>query len=402
MVDTVVLVSDAADGKGGASAVALRSARILAEGGLDVRLFAGLGPLAEPTSTVRTEVLTNGGDLIKASTLVRATRSLWNAEAADRFAAYTQDLDPRRTVVHVHSFQFQLTASVVRRAMDRGFPVVMTAHDYGLACPYSGFFNYNTGRPCGKVGLSMGCATTLCNESRNVPGKLWHMGKGWLQRGAGRVPSGLRHLAFVSELSRRVLTPYLPPGLPTSIVRNPVDIPSGPPRAVGSDAPYLYVGRLTREKGGETFAAAAKRAGVPAVFVGTGAHEDAIRTANPDAIFLGWRSPSEVREAMRAAKALVFPSRWFEGQPLVVQEAQAVGLPVLTATGNAAEELVVDGVDGRHFPPGDVGALTVLLRAMDVETSIRMGRAAYDRFWQDPPTPERHLAETLAMYAEAG
>jgi glycosyltransferase involved in cell wall biosynthesis len=403
MVQTVVLVSEAADAKGGASVVALQSARILARAGLEVRLFAGIGPFHpaddDPSSlTVRT--LTDGGDLIRAPLLTRATRSLWNADAADRFAEFTRDLDPGRTAVHVHSFQFQLTGSVIRRAAASGFPVVMTAHDYGIACPYGGFFDYRTGAPCGKRALSLGCVTTLCNESRSVSGKLWHVGKEWLQRHAGQVPSALRHLAFVSEFSRTVLGPYLPPDLPTSVVRNPVAVEPGPPRDLPPGAPFLFVGRLTREKGGETFARAAREAGVPAVVVGAGGEEDRIRAANPEVECVGWLNAGEVRARMRQARALVFPSLWYEAQPLVVQEARAVGLPVIVATGCASTETVEDGVDGLHFRAGDAADLAEKLRRMDDGAAERMGRAAHARFWADPPTPARHLEQTLALYAQ--
>lgn len=396
MVDTVVLVSDAADAKGGASLVALRSAAILAEAGVSVRLFAGLGPSAiEGRANLQVQTLRDGEDLVRAPVQVRVVRSLWNAEAADRFSETVRGLDPKRTVVHVHSFQFQLTASVIRRAADLHFPVVMTAHDYGLACPYSGFFNYNTGRPCGQTALSFGCATTLCNESRNVPGKLWHVGKGLLQRGRGRVPAALRHVVFVSEFSREVLTPYLPAGMGTSIVRNPIDIPASLPRELVPEAPFLFVGRLTREKGAEEFARAAREARVKAVFVGAGDREAAIREINPSATILGWRSRDAVARQMRQAKALVFPSRWYEGQPLAVQEAQAIGLPVLVAKGTAATELVLDGLDGRHF---EIEGLADLLGSFGDDEARQMGLAAHARFWADPPTPARHLEDTLALY----
>lgn len=396
MLETAVLISDALDGKGGASLVALQSAKLLAEAGVSVRLFGGLGPSAIPEqANLRVETLRDGEDLVTAPIHVRAVRSLWNTEAADRFARTVQDLDPQRTVVHVHSFQFQLTASVIRRAADLGFPLAMTAHDYGLACPYSGFFNYNAGRPCGKRALSVGCAATLCNESRNVAGKLWHVGKGWLQAGKGHVPRALRHIAFVSEFSREILAPYLHQAMETSVVRNPIEIPPCSPRSPTSNAPFLFVGRLTREKGAEIFARAAREAGVPAVFIGTGEREAAIRTANPDARMLGWQGREEVVRRMREARALVFPSVWYEGQPLAVQEAQAVGLPVLVAKGTAATEMVLDGLDGRHFDPDH---LAPTLRDFTDEDARQMGLAAHARFWADPPTPARHVEDTLAMY----
>ncbi len=401
MSQSVVLVSEAADGKGGASLAALNSALILARAGLHVRFFAGTGPFCPPEpapANLQAMVLTDGVDLVRAPLLKRATQSLWNETAADRFAAFVADLDPASTIVHVHTFQHQLTGSVVRMASDLGFPVVFTAHDYGLACPYSGFYHNANGAPCGKRALSLGCATTLCTEGRSVPGKAWHLAKGLTQRGPGQVPKAFRHVAFVSEFSRQILRPYLPERTPTSIVRNPIPIEPGPPRVLQPEAPFLYVGRLTREKGVVTLARAAGLAKVPVEFIGTGEMADSVKEANSNAVMLGWLSPGEVRERMRAARALVFPSQWYETQGMTVVEAQAVGLPIIVACGCAATEAVRDGEDGYHFEPGNVEDLARKLLQMDDQTATRMGLAAHQKLWANPPTPELHLEQTLAMY----
>lgn len=404
MVKNVVIVSDAGDAKGGASVAAIASAIALARAGLNVRFFAGTGPFqppVEPPPNLTAKTFADGIDLVKANVLTRATQSLWNSAAADAFAEFIQDLDRRETVVHVHSFQFQVTASVVRRALDMGFRVAMTSHDYGIACPYGGFYNYNTHAPCGKVGLSLGCVTTLCNESKSVQGKLWHVAKGALQRGRGRIPSGVHHFVFLSEFSRDILAPYLPKGARISLVPNAIDLPKDPPRELEPSAPFLYVGRLTHEKGVELFAKAAQIAGVRAQFAGTGAVEELVRQANPDAELLGWQSPEQVRERLRSARALVFPSRWYEGQPLVVQEAQAMGLPVIASDASAARSAISAGVDGEIFRSNDVDDLVAgLRRLMDDEIAIREGLAAYERYWNDPPTEASHVARTLAMYEQ--
>jgi glycosyltransferase involved in cell wall biosynthesis len=404
MPRTVVVVADAADAKGGASKVAIESARLLAQSGIDVRLFAATGPfepLGEPLPNLRAHTLADGFNLMRASAPVRAVHSLWNRPAAEAFGEMLQDLSPAETVVHVHSFQVQLTASVVHAAHGRGFPLVVTSHDYGLACPYSGFYDYNTGAPCGRRALSLGCATTLCNGSRSVAGKLWHVVKGGVQRGVGKVAERADHLAFVSDFSREILAPYLPPGKPTSVIPNPIDLPQGPPRKLEPGAPFLFVGRLTREKGGLLAAQAAAALGVPLLVAGTGPEEEELREACPSVRMLGWQSPQQVREWMRHARALVFPSRWYEGQPLTVQEAQSVGLPVISSDVCAASGTISHGEDGLLFRSGD---LDDLKRQMDLLTddalACALGQAAYDRYWCDPPTNDRHLRATLQVYAD--
>ncbi len=403
-VKTAVVVSDSADGKGGASVAAIRSATILARNGLDVRFFAAIGPFSSPDpvpENMTVVTMEDGMDLIRAPMLMRATRSLWNTPAAEALAHLLADLDPVETVVHIHAFQVQLTAAVIRTALDLGFKVVLTSHDYGLACPYSGFLNYNTSLPCGKRALSFGCKTTLCTAGRSVPGKAWHMAKGYLQLSRGRVPGGISHFAFVSDFSRRLLQSYLPDDARTSIIRNPLDLQKEAPRRLEPGAPFLYVGRLSSEKDPEIVARAAAKMGVPLLIAGSGPREAEVREANPAAEMLGWKTPSEIRELMLKSRALLFPSRCYEGQPLTVQEALSVGLPVVTSDVCAAVEVIDHGQNGLIFKTGDEEDLCRQmenLRSNEVATA--MGVCAFDCFWADPPSAEAHWQETLAVYEE--
>ena len=105
--------------------------------------------------------------------------------------------------------------------------------------------------------------------------------------------------------------------------------------------------------------------------------------------------------ALDEARCLVFPSLWYETYGLVVTEAAARGVPAIVSGISAASERVTDGVEGWHFPAGDVDVLARLLRqAMDNTAVQRAGQAAYDRFWRDPPTRERHCQELLKIYRE--
>ncbi|MFY0038682.1 glycosyltransferase, partial [Acinetobacter baumannii] len=67
------------------------------------------------------------------------------------------------------------------------------------------------------------------------------------------------------------------------------------------------------------------------------------------------------RGAMRTrigrAAALVVPSLWYEGLPMVVAEAFAAGTPVIASRIGALAHLVEDGVTGLLVAPGDPAAL---------------------------------------------
>ena len=64
---------------------------------------------------------------------------------------------------------------------------------------------------------------------------------------------------------------------------------------------------------------------------GMGRSADLSNAIYPEVEFLGWLDSSVVRQMMLESRALVFPSRWFEGQSMVILEAMAAGLPVMAS-----------------------------------------------------------------------
>lgn len=77
---------------------------------------------------------------------------------------------------------------------------------------------------------------------------------------------------------------------------------------------------------------------------------------------------------------LLFPSI-MEGQPSVVLEAMATGMPVVTAETCGMVDAIEHGWDGWLVPPADSAAIedAVLQLAASVELRQRIGRAAQDR-----------------------
>lgn len=92
--------------------------------------------------------------------------------------------------------------------------------------------------------------------------------------------------------------------------------------------------------------------------------------------FLGAVGQDEIRDYFARADIFCLPS-FAEGIPVVVMEAMAMELPVVTTRIMGIPELVVDGEHGRLVAPGRVDALTDALRDLirSPELRLRMGRA---------------------------
>ena len=86
---------------------------------------------------------------------------------------------------------------------------------------------------------------------------------------------------------------------------------------------------------------------------------------------------------MKNARFVVFPSEWYENNPLVIIEAVACGVPVIASDLGAMKELVDHGRTGFLFRPGDVNDLarTMAMAWGQPEYLQRMGdeaRAEYE------------------------
>ena len=103
---------------------------------------------------------------------------------------------------------------------------------------------------------------------------------------------------------------------------------------------------------------------------------------------------------MRTARALVFPSLWYECQPLTTYEALANGLPVIVSDNCAGREAVRNEENGLWFKSGDVDGLAAALRRLaDRNVAAAMGEAAYSTYWREPLSLGRHLDKLEDTYA---
>lgn len=79
--------------------------------------------------------------------------------------------------------------------------------------------------------------------------------------------------------------------------------------------------------------------------------------------FLGYRSQAEVAEALAEADIFTLPS-FAEGVPVVLMEALASGVPVVTTQIAGVPELVENGETGLLVPPGDPDALAAAIATL--------------------------------------
>ena len=170
------------------------------------------------------------------------------------------------------------------------------------------------------------------------------------------------------------------------------------------DLTFLFAGQCSLRKGTPLLLGAWRAAALPdakLMMVGPWLLAEAKRPGlDPTATWIPPQPRNILRSHYQAADVFVLPS-FFEGRALVVGEAMASGLPILTTFASGAVDLVSD-MTGRLFPVGDLDALVAALRWFsehrdDLPAMRAAARAAAERCtWSDY---RRRVAEAVAPFA---
>jgi glycosyltransferase involved in cell wall biosynthesis len=156
-------------------------------------------------------------------------------------------------------------------------------------------------------------------------------------------------------------------------------------RSPGLQPIVLFVGRLVEKKGCAHLIRAmalvnAKVPGARLVVVGDGPLHSQLETQareqSTNVIFLGSQPANVVRTCMRRAHVLAAPSVIAkngdtEGLPIVLCEAQAMGLPIAGFRGPGVDEAVIDGRTAMLVNSGDHEALASMILRLLTDTSLR-------------------------------
>ena len=394
----VVILAEFAAASGGAEKVALESARGLAEAGVAVTYIQAIPGPADPLldhGRIRRLVL-GLPDIWSLGGVRAAAAGIWHGAAARRLAAALDGLSARPDIIHLHQWTRALSPAVFPVLSKVGAPLVVTLHDYALACPNGVYYRFDRAEPCGLAPLSAACLTAPC-DPRSRAHKLVRVARAATLRIALR--GRPLHVVHVCDASRRLLGDLLGGHAVTHHrVDNPVRVSDGSPAAPAGGDAIAYVGRLTREKGADLVAEAARSAGLPALFIGAGPLEAELR-ARSGVDVVGWQAPGAVWEMLRRrARGLAAPSRWYETGPLTVYEALAAGIPVVASDRSGAAEKVRHGRTGFVVAP-EVEPLTAAFAALRDDACARtLGAEARRRAQAEPMTLATHAASLHGLY----
>ncbi len=117
---------------------------------------------------------------------------------------------------------------------------------------------------------------------------------------------------------------------------------------------------------------------------------------------LGRQPGEKVLALMKDAQILLFPSVWYEGFPVVIAEAYAVGLPVVASDLGVMSSLIDHGCSGLLFRPGDSQDLAAQIeRALGRPEGLARMRREVRAEFETNYTAERNYQTLISIYDRA-
>lgn len=324
-----MILNDSSVAKGGATGLAVLSARLLRERGLPATFIAGDAGDDGAIAGTGAELVALGDALLLDAGAAKAMkRGLYNTAARDKVAAYIAAHDTPGTVYHLHGWSRILSPAVFDALKPVAARTYIHAHDFFLACPNGAFFNFRQDQTCHLTPLSTACLTTACDR-RGFHHKLWRSARsGMLRRTFDQATPWAGVLTLHPAMNAMIAKAGIPEGR-ISTVRNPAR-PLTPTRVPAeNNNTFCFIGRVESGKGIRTLCEAAQIAGVPLKVIGDGAELAALKDAYPNVTFHGWVDQNQIGDLLRDVRALVMPSRTPEPFGLVAAEASLSGLPVI-------------------------------------------------------------------------
>lgn len=341
----VVVIDDYSTARGGATALAVLSARLFIGLGIAVTYVCGDDGANEELASLGVSIVRlNSRDLLNSSRVKAFATGIHNPAARSMISSWVRANDTLQTVYHVHGWHQILSPAVFDALAPVADRCVVHAHDFFTGCPNGAFFDYQAQEICRRRPLGTGCFATSCDK-RSYAQKLWRTARGANLFRALRGRAAFGRIILLHEKMAEFLigSSYQAERLVT--IRNPIAPLTAERVTAENNDEFVFIGRLDEEKGIEDALAAVRRAGARLCVIGDGPLMPKVMAAGGNVRTMGWQSHAEIGRIIRSASALVMPSRYPEPFGLVAIEAARSGLPVIMTKGAfLAEEMARAGM----------------------------------------------------------
>ena len=362
--------------KGGSEKVFIDTTNVLREHGHDVRCFS----MKDSMVAIDGCTLVDHVDWSERHGLISKIKGvssfIYNKRVAIELEKLIKDFKP--DIAHIHIYYGRLSNSVVSVLNKYKIPIVQSVHEYRLICPAYTCMDRD-GKVCERCATSRFKSPSIIKKCLKNNSLLSFVAASecCIRDTFFNNQRYFSKFIMVSEFIKNLHVKYYPEMEKKSIVlHNMIDIDKYAQYRVDINQKsnyYLYIGRLSYEKGLWTLLEAFKdNPKVQLKIAGTGPLESDIKTCidkhNLTNIeLLGFLSGQKLYDVIARAKFLVIPSEWYENNPISVIESLALGTPVIGSNIGGIPELVINDSTGFLYNVGEVAELkNIILKTIDI------------------------------------
>lgn len=395
----IIIINDECGISGGGPKVSMMEANSLVEK-YNVIYFCGFITSMQEIDKRVNVINVYKKPFLKQNKIIGALRGLYSFKAKRRLSKILKKFSKEDTVIHVHGFTTGLSSSIFKSIYKSAISVFFTCHSYHMICPNGGFFNYNTQKICNFEPMKSKCKKCNC-DSRSFLFKKYRILRQKFQLHNIKLGKNEIHYIFISELSKKHLIDGLSPITEYRFVHNPIDRRPVKINNISSNKKYIYVGRIQREKGVENLCFFAKKKDICLDIIGDGNLKEELKRkyASNKIRFLGWQNYDYINKELLEARGLIFPSIWYECEPLTILEAKSVGLPVMVSNKCAGIENVTEK-SGKIFDPFDYSTFSEAIDYFNDDKNIEsLSINAYLEF-EEYLKKNNHIKNLVKFYED--
>lgn len=396
-IDTIVIVYDQMYISGGAAKIAINSAVQLKKMGYRVIFFGAVGtPCDQLTENKIETICLNEEHIGNTKKFGALLKGIWNSNSYNKLRSLLKTLDRKKTIVHVHGWTKALSSSIFLAAYKEGFSTIITGHEYFTICQNGGLYNYKKNSICDKKPGSIRCY--LCNcDKKNYFYKIYRNVRQLVQTHILNITKP--HFLFITVFSRRLIEQYMFRSSGKHYLNNFVEVSKRERVSVERNMNYLYIGRISDEKGIDLFCEAMKTTGSNGVVIGEGPLREINEKKYHNVKFVGWKNADQMQEYLLSARALIISSKWYETMGLTAVEMQQYGIPCIIPRECAASEFIQDESTGLLYTIGDLCDLTKCIdKYKDGQVIKQFSLNYYNSMDWDRFSIEKHCASLIDIY----
>ncbi|TVZ52667.1 glycosyltransferase family 4 protein [Dokdonia sp. Hel_I_53] len=321
----------------------------------------------------------------------------YSYDQKDKMLAFLKVKKPE--VVHVHNFLPILSPSVFYACKEVGVPVVLTIHNYRLIC--SNGLLYRDGNVCEKcISKKWGFPAIKhgCYQDSSITSIFPVLANG-IHSSLDTWSKYIDKVIFLTEFSQNIFKRSHIQFTNEQMIVKPNFVKDRGYSYEKEDY-FLYVGRLSEEKGIIEIVNAFIDSGKPLRIAGEGPLSDMINTKiekYPHIKLLGFQNQDELSELYLKAKALVTGSKMYETFGLIIIEAFSFGTPVIAPNFGNVGSLVTTNIDGVLYDHLDASSLQESFEKfdfLDQEKLRKNARATFEKNF----TSGQNLNQLEAIY----